>query len=60
MPGFFQSSTEFDLKRPNRLSQVGDNFQTGRVVNTVSKSFTTIARQTTEKSAKKQVFALFC
>jgi len=56
LPGFFQSSTEFILKRPNRLSQVGDNVQKGRVVNIVSTSFTTIARQTTEKSQRKNRF----
>jgi len=48
-------------KQPNILSQFGHDVQNGRVVNTVSTSFNTIARQTTEKSQrKKQVFALFC
>jgi len=56
LPGFFQSSNEFILKRPNRLSQVGGNVQKGRVVNTVSTSFTTIARQTTEKPQRNNRF----
>jgi len=45
LPGFFRSSTEFILKRPNRLSQVGEIVQTGRVVNTVSTSFTAMKLQ---------------
>jgi len=44
------------LKKPNRLTQVGDNVQKGRVVNTVSTGFTTIARQKTEKSQRKNRF----
>ena len=39
----FQSSTEFILKRPNTLSQVGHNVKKGRVVNTTFKSFNTVA-----------------
>jgi len=61
LPGFFQSSTKFSLKWPNKLSQFDHNVQNSRVVNTVSASFDTIARKTTERSQrKKQVFSRFC
>jgi len=43
LPGLFQSSTEFILKWPNTLSQVGHNVKKGRVVNTAFKSFNTVA-----------------
>ena len=56
LPGFFQSWTEFSLKWPNKLSQFGHNVQNIRLVNTVntvSISFNTIARKTTERSQQK-------
>ena len=49
LPGFFQSSTEFSLKWPNKLRQFGHNVQNIRLVNTVntvSITFNTIARKT--------------
>jgi len=59
LPGFFQSSTEFSLKWPNKLSQFGHNVQNIRLVNTVSISFNTIARKTTERSQQKRGFCKF-
>ena len=56
LPGLLQSSTEFSLKWPNKLSQFGHNVQNIRLVNTantVSISFNTIARKTTERSQQK-------
>jgi len=62
LPGFFQSSTEFNLKWPNKLRQFGHNIQNIRLVNTVntvSISFNTIARKTTERSQQKTGFCTF-
>jgi len=55
LQGFCQSSTDFTLKRPNKLSLFGHIVQKGRVVNTVS-NFDTIARQTTDRSRRKNRF----
>ena len=57
LPGFFQSSTEFSWKWPNKLSQFGHNVQNIRLVNTVSISFNT--RKTTERSQQKTGFYTF-
>jgi len=62
LPGFFQSSTEFSLKLPNKLSQFGHNVQNIRLVNpvnNVSISFNTIGRKTTERSQLKTGFCTF-
>jgi len=62
LPDFFQSSTEFSLKWPNKLRQLGHNVQNIRLVNTVntvSISFNTIARKTTERSQQKTGFCTF-
>ena len=64
LPGFFQSSTEFSLKWPNKLSQFGHYVQNIRLVNTVNNvsiCFNTIARKTTERTRQKKLaFARSC
>jgi len=62
LPGFFQSSTEFSLKWPNKLYQFGHNVQNIRLVNTVntvSITFNTIPIKTSERSQQKTVFCTF-
>ena len=59
LPGFFQSSNEFSLKWPNKLSQFGHNVQNIRLGNTVSISFDAIARKATERSQQKTGFCTF-
>jgi len=59
LSGFFQTSTEFSLKWPDKLSQFGHNVQNIRLGNTVSISFNTIARKATERSQQKNDFWTF-
>ena len=48
-----------DRIKPNRLRQFGHNVKNIRLVNTVSISFNTIARKTTERSQKKTGLCTF-